>query len=110
MTRKTTRLTPPKPPSREPYARPWKHIKLFRKDIFQSQPARLYRAWMAEFRLLFYKSYMVNDPKVISKVLRQRPDDFPKSEIVTAALYSLLGKSVFVPRWSAWAKRCTKTR
>ncbi len=100
-----TGLIPPKPKPRAARASFFRHAQLFRKDIFQSQPARLYRAWMAEFKLPFYKSYTINQPELLSIVLRKRPDDFPKSEIVTAALFSLLGKSVFVTNGELWKKQ-----
>ncbi len=38
---------------------------LFRADILSAQPARLYRAWMAEFRTPFFRSYLLNQPDLI---------------------------------------------
>ena len=70
---------PPKPASREGRVSLWRYLRLFRADILSAQPARLYRAWMAEFRTPFFRSYLVNDPSLIDLVLKRRPDDFPKS-------------------------------
>ena len=89
-------FTPPKPEARAERVSILTHIRLVRKDIFASQPAKLYRAWMAEFRLPFFKSYFINDPALIDHVLNKDPDNFPKSEIIKGALYTLLGDSVFV--------------
>ncbi|WP_069299657.1 cytochrome P450 [Neptunicoccus sediminis] len=97
-----TDYTPPKPASRPEKVSLWQHIQLFRKDIFASQPERLYRAWMAEFRMPFFRSYFVNQPELVKTVLNERPDDFPKSEIIRGALYSLLGDGVFVSNGETW--------
>lgn len=96
---------PPKPRNRPDRVTMWQHMKLFRKDIFASQPQKLYRAWMAEFRLPFFRSYFVNDPKVVDHVLNRDPDNFPKSEIIKGALYSLLGEGVFVSNGEAWKRQ-----
>ncbi|GHA40123.1 cytochrome P450 [Amylibacter ulvae] len=98
-------ITPPKPSARKERVSVFTHIRLFRQDIFASQPAKLYRAWMAEFRMLLFKSYFINDPNLVGTVLKKRSDDFPKSEIVTAGLFSLLGKSVFVTNGDLWKKQ-----
>ena len=72
-------MTPPKPSSRPDRVSLWHYVRLFRQDILSAQPARLYRAWMAEFRTPFFRSYMCNDPALVRRVLDERPDDFPKS-------------------------------
>lgn len=77
-------------------------MRLFKRDIFMAQPQRLYRAWMAEMRLPRYRSYFVNDPKLINLVLKERPSDFPKSELISASLASLLGRGVFVSNGALW--------
>ncbi len=98
-------FTPPKPEARAEKVSIFTHIRLFRKDIFASQPAKLYRAWMAEFRLPFFKSYFINDPDLVDHVLNVDPDNFPKSEIIKGALYSLLGNSVFVTNGETWKRQ-----
>jgi len=98
-------FTPPKPEARAERVSILTHIRLFRKDIFASQPAKLYRAWMAEFRLPFFKSYFINDPALIDHVLNKDPDNFPKSEIIKGALYTLLGDSVFVTNGEMWKRQ-----
>jgi cytochrome P450 len=102
-------MTPPKLPPK-PVARPenvslWRYLKLFRADILSAQPAKLYRAWMAEFKTPFFRSYMMNDPALIRLVLKERPDDFPKSDRIGAGLRPLLGKSVFLTNGATWKRQ-----
>jgi cytochrome P450 len=96
---------PPKPPGRPDKVSLWRYMKLFRKDILSAQPARLYRAWMAEFRTPFFRSYMCNQPELVDLVLRDRPDDFPKSGRVREGLTPLLGNSVFVTNGEVWKRQ-----
>ncbi|MCK0142512.1 cytochrome P450 [Aliiroseovarius sp. F20344] len=100
-----TEPMPPKPPSRAGRVSLWRYAKLFRKDILSAQPARLYHAWMAEFRTPFFRSYMCNDPELVDLVLKQRPDDFPKSDRIREGLAPLLGNSVFVTNGDVWKRQ-----
>lgn len=99
-----TRL-PPKPAARADRVSLWKYLKLFRQDILSAQPQRLYRAWMAEFRTPFFRSFMCNDPELVDLVLNKRPDDFPKSERVREGLVPLLGNSVFITNGETWKRQ-----
>ncbi len=98
-------MIPPKPPARPDRVSPWQHIRLFRRDILSSQPARLYSARMAEFRTPFFRSFLINEPDLIDLVLRERPADFPKSSRVTRGLAALLGRSVFVTNGPEWQRQ-----
>jgi cytochrome P450 len=93
---------PPKPQSRADRVSLWGYLRLFRRDILSAQPARLYRAWMAEFRTPFFRSYLCNDAALVRRVLEERPADFPKSGRVTEGLLPLLGRSVFVTNGEEW--------
>jgi cytochrome P450 len=95
-------MTPPKPEPRADRVSLWGHLRAFRQDILSAQPARLYRAWMAEFRTPFFRSYLCNDPDLVRRVLDERPGDFPKSDRVTEGLRPLLGRSVFVTNGEEW--------
>jgi cytochrome P450 len=95
-------MTPPKPEPRADRVSLLTHLRLFRRDILSAQPARLYRAWMAEFRTPFFESYLCNDPALVRQVLDERPADFPKSDRVTEGLAPLLGRSVFVTNGAEW--------
>ncbi len=98
-------MIPPKPPSRPDRVSLWRYLKLFRRDILSAQPARLYRAWMAEFRTPFFRSYLLNQPSLIETVLKTRPDDFPKSDRVGEGLRPLLGNSVFLTNGETWKRQ-----
>jgi len=96
---------PPKPPARPEKVSLRRYVKLFRADLLSAQPAKLYRAWMAEFRTPFFRSYLVNQPELVKTVLRERPEDFPKSDRVSEGLRPLLGQSVFVTNGETWKRQ-----
>jgi len=96
---------PPKPVPRPDKVSLLRYLQLFRRDILSAQPARLYRAWMAEFRTPFFRSYLCNDPKLVDLVLKQRPRDFPKSDRIREGLRPLLGNSVFVTNGEVWERQ-----
>ncbi|MFK7835878.1 MAG: cytochrome P450 [Sulfitobacter sp.] len=96
---------PPKPPSRPDKVSLWKYARLFRQDILSAQPARLYRAWMAEFKTPFFRSYLMNQPELVKTVLKHRPGDFPKSDRISEGLRPLLGNSVFLTNGDAWKRQ-----
>lgn len=98
-------MNPPKPVPRPDRVSLWRHLRLFRQDILSAQPARLYRAWMAEFRTPFFRSYLCNDPSLVDLVLKARPDDFPKSDRIAEGLLPLLGQSVFVTNGAQWKRQ-----
>ncbi|SLN70571.1 cytochrome P450 [Ruegeria meonggei] len=98
-------MKPPKPTPRPDKVTLWQYLKLFRKDLLSAQPQRLYRAWMAEFRTPFFRSYLVNQPHLVDTVLKQRPDDFPKSNRISEGLRPLLGNSVFLTNGETWKRQ-----
>ncbi|MCX8953228.1 cytochrome P450, partial [Ruegeria sp. NA] len=83
-------MNPPKPQPRADKVSLLRYLKLFRQDLLSAQPARLYRAWMAEFRTPFFRSFLVNEPDLIDIVLRKSPEDFPKSGRISEGLRLLL--------------------
>jgi cytochrome P450 len=99
----TPKGPPPKPAARTGNVSLWTYFRLFKKDILSAQPARLYRAWMAEMRTPFFRSYLCNDPELVDLVLKQRPQDFPKSERMRVGLKPLLGESIFISNGALWA-------
>ncbi|WP_299605622.1 cytochrome P450 [uncultured Tateyamaria sp.] len=98
-------MIPPKPPSRPDRVSLWRYMQLFRQDILSAQPARLYRAWMAEFRTPFFRSYLMSQPELVKTVLKDRPEDFPKSDRVSEGLRPLLGNSVFLTNGETWKRQ-----
>lgn len=101
----TPPVLPPKPVPRADRVSLWRYLRLFRADILSAQPQRLYRAWMAEFRTPFFRSYLCNDPALVRRVLQERPDDFPKSGRIGEGLRPLLGRSVFVTNGEEWKRQ-----
>ena len=98
-------MIPPKPESRPDRVSLWRYMKLFRQDILSAQPERLYKAWMAEFRTPFFRSYLVNEPELVRTVLKDRPDAFPKSDRVGEGLRPILGNSVFLTNGAVWKRQ-----
>jgi cytochrome P450 len=98
-------MQPPKPTARADKVSLLRYLRLFRQDILSAQPARLYRAWMAEFRTPFFRSYLINQPDLIATVLKQRPDAFPKSDRIGEGLRPLLGNSVFLTNGETWKRQ-----
>lgn len=98
-------IIPPKPTARPDKVSLLKYLRLFRQDILSAQPAKLYRAWMAEFKTPFFHSYMINQPDLVKTVLKDRPQDFPKSDRIGAGLRPLLGNSVFLTNGEVWKRQ-----
>jgi len=98
-------VIPAKPPARPAKVSLFRYLRLFRADILSAQPAKLYRARMAEFKTPFFRSYMINDPDLIRLILNERPDDFPKSDRIGAGLRPLLGASVFLTNGDLWKQQ-----
>lgn len=96
---------PPKPDVRAEKVSLWRYVRLFRQDILSAQPAKLYRAWMAEFRAPSFRSYLINQPDLIKRVLKDEPDHFPKSDRIAEGLKPLLGNSVFLTNGEAWKRQ-----
>ncbi|WP_147124690.1 cytochrome P450 [Shimia ponticola] len=98
-------MIPPKPNARAGRVSLREYMRLFRQDILSAQPARLYRAWMAEFKTPFFRSYLMNQPELVKTVLQGRPADFPKSTRVSEGLRPLLGNSVFLTNGAEWERQ-----
>ncbi|WP_425429544.1 cytochrome P450 [Celeribacter neptunius] len=96
---------PVKPAPRPERVSLFSYLLRFRKDILSAQPVRLYRAWMAEFRTPFFRSFLCNDPELIDRVLSERPEDFPKSTRLFEGLVPLLGHSIFITNGAEWQRQ-----
>mgnify|MGYP001032879336 CR=1 FL=1 len=92
----------PKPASRPVGVGVIKRIGLFRRDMFSSQPQRLYHAWMAQVRMPFYRSFLVNQPDLVRRVLIDEAENFPKSKVLSDTLRPLLGDSIFATNAAQW--------
>ena len=60
---------------------------------------------MAEQGALIYRSFLINQPELLKTILKDRPDDFPKSGIIADTLKPLLGNSVFVTNGETWKRQ-----
>lgn len=105
MTPPKAPIIPPKPPSRAGRFGFFRYVRAFRRDILSANPERLYRAKMAEFRIPFLHTFLVNDPRLWRHVLTGHPRDFPKSPRMTAGLEPLLGQGVFLTNGALWERQ-----
>lgn len=96
-------MIPPRPDTSEGRGNLLGFIRSFRRDLLSALPQRFYRAWMAEYRNPLIHSFVCNDPALIRLILKERPDDFPKSGRLREGLAPLLGNSVFVTNGPEWA-------
>ncbi len=95
-------MIPPKPGGRARRVSLWRYWQMFRQDILSAQPDHLYSAKMAEFRTPWFRSFLVNTPDLVRRVLVERASDFPKSDRVMQGLRPLLGRSIFVTNGAEW--------
>lgn len=95
-------MIPPKPPTTEGPGSVLRLARGFRRDLLSALPARLYHAWMAEFRSPLIHSFVCNDPALVRLILQERPEDFPKSNRLREGLAPLLGNSIFVTNGAEW--------
>lgn len=95
----------PKPGSTEGRGGVLRYALRFRRDLLSALPARLYRAWMADFSSPLLRSVVCNDPALVRLVLQARPLDFPKSDRLREGLAPLLGQSVFVTNGALWERQ-----
>ena len=93
---------PPERPEKLAFWRTWFRAH---RNLFAALPRKLYRAWLTEVRTPWYNSYMPNQPDLVRRVLVERPDDFPKSDVVRATIGDLLGESVFVTNGEKWKRQ-----
>ncbi|NNU81939.1 cytochrome P450 [Halovulum dunhuangense] len=98
-------FVPPIPDTRPEGASVLTRLRLARRDLFASQPRRLYRGWMAQQSAVIFESFILNQPNLVKTVLEERPDDFPKSDIIRDSLKLLLGNSVFVTNGEVWKRQ-----
>lgn len=98
-------MIPPKPEAAVGRGTVLRYARRFRRDLLSALPARLYRAWMADFRSPLLRSVLCNDPALVRLVLQDRPADFPKSDRLREGLAPLLGQSVFVTNGALWERQ-----
>lgn len=95
-------MKPPKPAASGHKGSLIRLIRGFRRDLLSALPGHLYRAQMAEFRAPLIHSFLCNDPALVRLILKERPQDFPKSDRLREGLEPLLGNSIFVTNGEVW--------
>jgi Cytochrome P450 len=98
-------IIPPKPPSRSGRFAFFRYLRNFRRDILSANPERLYRAKMAEFRIPFLHTFLMNEPALWKRVLSDEPMNYPKSPRMAAGLEPLLGQGVFLTNGAVWQRQ-----
>jgi hypothetical protein len=96
---------PPKPARGKERVSLWRYMRLFRRDILSAQPERLYRAWMAEFRTPFFRSFLVNQPDLVEEILKAGRWTSRNPTAWGKGLRPLLGASVFLTNGETWARQ-----
>lgn len=66
---------------------------------------RSYRMQMGEVHLPGLDLYMVNEPKLVRRVLVEESDIFPKHDLLGKALEPLLGESIFTTNGEQWQRQ-----
>lgn len=79
--------------------------RLARGNLFAALRGSLYRAQMAEVKTPFRDAYLANQPELVRTALIDRPEDFPKAEVIRRTLRDLLGDSVFVTNGALWRRQ-----
>jgi cytochrome P450 len=64
--------------------------------------ARSYTMKMGEIQLPTSKLFMVNDLKEVKKIMIEKPDQFPKHDVLHEVLEPLLGDSIFTTNGEEW--------
>lgn len=96
---------PPMPASRADGTSALRRLMMARRDVFSALPSRLYRGWMGQVNTPLYKSFVLIQPELVKTVLEERPEDFPKSNVLRDSLYLLLGDSIFVTNGETWKRQ-----
>lgn len=81
---------------------------------------RFFRGWHSWLHVLFEKSYcmkmghirqpgldlfMVNEPKLVRRILVEEPEKYPKHELMHRLLEPLLGNSIFTTNGAVWERQ-----
>jgi len=66
---------------------------------------RSYRMKMGELRQPGFKVYMVNEPKLVRKVMVDEYKKFPKHDLMHRLLLPLLGNSIFTTNGPVWERQ-----
>lgn len=83
----------------------WKIFSNKSRSWMDALYVRSYNMKMGEYRLPTSKLFMVNDLKEVKKMMVEKPDDFPKHDILHEVLEPLLGDSIFTTNGEEWQRQ-----
>ncbi|MBN2865030.1 MAG: cytochrome P450 [Thiotrichales bacterium] len=67
--------------------------------------ARSYNMMMGEIQLPTSKLFMVNDLQEVKKIMIEKPNEFPKHDVLHEVLEPLLGNSIFTTNGEEWQRQ-----
>ena len=87
---------PPAPARRSEAAILARAVFLRQRDLLNLLPAEAYRLKMGKVPIGKRRIWIVNDPKLIRRILVEKAEDYPKSDLMVAALKPLVGDGIFI--------------
>lgn len=66
---------------------------------------RSYKMKMGQISLIWGDIFMVNEPKLVRRMLQEEPKQYPKHRILTYLLEPLLGSSIFTTNGEVWERQ-----
>jgi len=96
---------PPAPPRRSEAMVLARALFTRRRDILDLLPAEAYRVKMGRVPIGKRRIWIVNDPKTIREVMVDKVDNYPKSDLMVAALKPLVGDGIFISNGPAWRRQ-----
>ena len=100
-----TSFCPYYPHPRKDKATLWKMFFSARHSWLDALYERSYRMKLGEVHLPGLDLYMVNDPKIVNRVMSDTAALFPKSPLLGLALKPLLGESIFTTNGRQWERQ-----
>lgn len=92
----------------KPSAKKASLFKIFfrkKRSMMDALYEKSYRMKMGEVRFPFNKFFMVNDLKEVRKMMVEKPNEFPKGDLLHEILEPLLGNSIFTTNGETWEKQ-----
>ncbi|MDD3446664.1 MAG: cytochrome P450, partial [Zavarzinia sp.] len=96
---------PPKPEPKPGGLPFWKVLPTWLHDGLAVLSEKAYRMKMGQFRLPTRRFFMLNDPPLVRRVLVERAEDFPKSEIIGFMVKRLMGDGVLTSSGATWRRQ-----
>ncbi len=96
---------PPAPARRSEAAILARAVFLRQRDLLNLLPAEAYRLKMGKVPIGKRRIWIVNDPKLIRRILVEKAEDYPKSDLMVAALKPLVGDGIFISNGHTWKRQ-----